>query len=50
MAEASPSHLREIEVHLLESADIKRQTATKCAASIAQAGVIIAGAFLSGGT
>jgi len=49
MAEASPSHLREIEVHLLESADIKRQTATKCAASIAQVGVIIAGAFLAGG-
>jgi len=49
MTEASPSHLREIEVHLLESAEIKRQTATKCAASIAQVGVIIAGAFLAGG-
>jgi D-sedoheptulose 7-phosphate isomerase len=46
---ASPPNLREIELHLLESAEIKRQTATKCAASIAQVGVIIAGAFSAGG-
>ena len=39
---------RKIETHLLQSAEIKRQTAT-CAGSIAKAAEVIAGAFLSSG-
>jgi len=38
-----------IEAHLLQSAEIKRQTAVSCAASIARAAEVIAGAFLSSG-
>jgi len=38
-----------IEGHLLQSAEIKRQTAVSCAASIARAAEVIAGAFLSSG-
>jgi D-sedoheptulose 7-phosphate isomerase len=45
----SRANLREIEIHLLESAEIKRLTATKCAESISQAGVILADTFLAGG-
>ncbi len=40
---------RKIEVHLLQSAEIKRQTAASCAGSIAKAADLIAGAFLTGG-
>jgi phosphoheptose isomerase len=40
---------RKIETHLLQSAEIKRQTALSCAGSIANAAEVIAGAFLSGG-
>src|SRR5262245_48974191 len=40
---------RKIETHLLQSAEIKRQTAASCAASIAKAADLIAGAFLTGG-
>jgi D-sedoheptulose 7-phosphate isomerase len=49
MIRESTAKLREIEVHLLESAEIKRLTATKCAVSIAQAGVILASTFMAGG-
>jgi phosphoheptose isomerase len=38
-----------IETHLLQSAEIKRQTAAKCVDSIANAGTFIAEVFLSGG-
>ena len=40
---------RKIETHLLQSAEIKRQTAASCAGSIARAAEVIAGAFLSSG-
>jgi phosphoheptose isomerase len=39
---------RKIEAHLLQSAEIKRQTAASCASSIAKAADVIAEAFLSG--
>jgi len=39
---------RKIETHLLQSAEIKRQTAASCAGSIAKAADVIAEAFLSG--
>ena len=42
-------NFRRIEAHLLQSAEIKRQTAVSCAASIAKAAEVIAGAFLSSG-
>jgi D-sedoheptulose 7-phosphate isomerase len=41
--------LQRIATHLLDSAEIKRQTAAKCAESIAKAVELIAGSFLSGG-
>src|SRR5215510_14187550 len=40
---------RKIETHLLQSAEIKRQTAASCAGSIARAAEMIAGVFLSSG-
>ena len=40
---------RKIETHLLQSAEIKRQTAAKCAESIAKGGAVIAEVFLAGG-
>jgi phosphoheptose isomerase len=40
---------RKIENHLLQSAEIKRQTAASCAGSIARAAEVISGAFLSSG-
>ena len=49
MAELYPDNVRDIKVHLLESAQIKRKTAIQCASTIAQAGLTIAGAFLAGG-
>jgi len=45
----SADAFRKIETHLLQSADIKKQTAASCARSIAEAADVIAGAFLSGG-
>jgi phosphoheptose isomerase len=39
---------RKIETHLLQSAEIKRQTAASCAGSIAKAADLIAEVFLSG--
>jgi len=39
---------RKIESHLLQSAEIKRQTAASCAGSIAKAADVIAEVFLSG--
>jgi phosphoheptose isomerase len=42
-------YFRKIETHLLQSAEVKRQTAASCARSIAEAAEVIAGAFLSGG-
>jgi D-sedoheptulose 7-phosphate isomerase len=42
-------YFRKIEAHLLQSAEIKRQTAASCARSIAEAAEVIAGGFLSGG-
>jgi len=39
---------RKIETHLLQSAEIKRQTAASCGGSIAKAADVIAEAFLSG--
>jgi len=42
-------NFRKIESHLLQSAEIKRQTAASCAHSIAEAAEVIAGAFLSSG-
>jgi D-sedoheptulose 7-phosphate isomerase len=45
----SADAFRKIETHLLQSADIKRQTAARCARSIAEAAEVIAGAFLCGG-
>ena len=42
-------YFRKIETHLLQSADIKKQTAASCAQSIAEAAHFIAGAFLSRG-
>ena len=41
--------LQRIATHLLDSAEIKRQTAAKCAESIAKAADVIAGSFLSSG-
>jgi D-sedoheptulose 7-phosphate isomerase len=38
---------RKIETHLLQSAEIKRQTAASCAGSIARAAEVIAGVFLA---
>jgi phosphoheptose isomerase len=40
---------RKIETHLLQSGELKRQTAASCAGSIAKAAEVIAGAFLSSG-
>jgi phosphoheptose isomerase len=40
---------QKIEGHLLQSAEIKRQTAVSCAVSIARAAEVIVGAFLSSG-
>ena len=40
---------RKIETHLLQSGEIKRQTAASCAGAIAKAAEVIAGAFLSSG-
>ena len=40
---------RKIETHLLQSAEIKRQTAASCAGSIARAAEVIAAVFLSRG-
>ena len=40
--------LQRIANHLLDSAEVKRQTAAKCAESIAKAADLIAGCFLSG--
>jgi D-sedoheptulose 7-phosphate isomerase len=40
---------RKIENHLLQSAEIKRQTAASCAGSIAKAADLIAKVYLSGG-
>jgi D-sedoheptulose 7-phosphate isomerase len=45
----SADNFRKIEAHLLQSAEIKRQTATSCAGTIASAADLIARAFLSGG-
>lgn len=42
-------NFRRIEAHLLQSAEIKRQTAAQCAESIAKGGAAIAEAFLSDG-
>ena len=39
-------NFRKIETHLLQSAEIKRQTAAKCAESIAKAADLISGSFL----
>jgi phosphoheptose isomerase len=41
-------NFRKIETHLLQSGEIKRQTAANCAGSIAKAADVIAEAFLSG--
>jgi phosphoheptose isomerase len=41
-------NLQRIANHLLDSAEVKRQTAAKCAESIAKAADLIAGCFLSG--
>jgi phosphoheptose isomerase len=40
---------QKIETYLLQSANVKRETAAQCAESIAQGGAVIAEAFLSGG-
>ena len=40
---------RKIETHLLQSAEIKQQTAASCAGSIARAAEVIAAVFLSSG-
>jgi D-sedoheptulose 7-phosphate isomerase len=45
----SAENFRKIETHLLQSGEIKRQTAASCAGSIAKAAEVIAGAFLSSG-
>jgi len=45
----SADAFRKIETHLLQSAEIKRQTAASCAGSIARAAEMIAGVFLSSG-
>jgi len=45
----SVNAFRKIETHLLQSAEIKRQTAASCAGSIARAAEMIAGVFLSSG-
>jgi phosphoheptose isomerase len=45
----SGENFRKIETHLLQSAEIKRQTAARCAQSIAEAAEVIAEAFLAGG-
>jgi len=42
-------NFRKIETHLLQSAEIKRQTVASCAGSIAKAAEVIAGAFVSSG-
>jgi phosphoheptose isomerase len=42
-------NLRRIETHMLQSAEIKRQTAAQCAESIAKGGAVIAEAFLADG-
>jgi phosphoheptose isomerase len=42
-------NLKRIANHLLDSAEIKRQTAAECAEPIAKAADLIAGCFLSGG-
>jgi D-sedoheptulose 7-phosphate isomerase len=47
--ELDAENLRRIEIHLLQSAETKRQTAEKCAESIAVAGTFLAEAFLAGG-
>src|SRR5215510_15209309 len=45
----SADAFRKIETHLLQSAEIKRQTAASCAGPIARAAEMIAGVFLSSG-
>jgi len=47
--ELDAENRRRIEVHLLQSAETKRQTAEKCAVSIGMAGALIAESFLGGG-
>src|SRR5262245_24553769 len=49
MAMTADKLFQKIEAHLLQSAEIKRQTAVSCAGSIARAAEVIAGAFLSSG-
>jgi phosphoheptose isomerase len=49
MAVIADNLFQKIEAHLLQSAEIKRQTAASCAGSIARAAEVIAGAFLSSG-
>ena len=49
MVVTADKFFHKIEAHLLQSAEIKRQTAVSCAASIARAAEVIAGAFLSSG-
>lgn len=45
----TPDNLQRIANHLLDSAEVKRQTAAKCAESIVKAADLITGSFLSGG-
>jgi D-sedoheptulose 7-phosphate isomerase len=45
---SAANRFRKIETHLLQSAEIKRQTAASCAGSIAKAADVITEAFLSG--
>jgi phosphoheptose isomerase len=49
VAVSADRFFQKIEAHLLQSAEIKRQTAVSCAGSIARAAEVIAGAFLSNG-
>ena len=49
MAVTGDKIFQKIEGHLVQSAEIKRQTAVSCAGSIARAAEVIAGAFLSSG-
>jgi len=46
---SSADNFRKIETHLLQSAEVKKQTAASCVRSIAAAAEVIAGTFLSGG-
>jgi len=49
VAVTTDKFFHKIEAHLLQSAEIKRQTAASCAGSIARAADVIVGAFLSSG-